>query len=78
MSLNPKTVAAIAAAGIVVYILLKNEARSAAASVADAVNPTNPDNIFYEGVNGVGSVLTDDPDFNLGPWLYDQIHGNGG
>ncbi len=46
-------------------------------SAADAITPTNPDNIFYRGVNAVGDILddgNDDDSFSLGSWLYDLSH----
>lgn len=43
-------------------------------TVATAVNPTNPDNLAYRGVNAVGSRLTGDASFSLGSWVYDLIN----
>ena len=38
------------------------------------VNPTDPRNLAYTGVNAVGSVLTGDSGFTLGGWIYDITH----
>lgn len=46
-----------------------------ARKVANAVNPVSDENIFYQGVNGIGGAVTGDSDFNLGYWIYDTIHG---
>ena len=43
-------------------------------SLGSAVNPTNPENVFYEGTNAVGEALTGDGDFSLGVWLYDKFN----
>ncbi len=64
-------VVAIAVCGVGVAYLLERKA----AQVANAVSPTNPDNVFAEGVDNVGASLTGDKNFKLGAWIYDQIHG---
>lgn len=49
----------------------------AADGAVDSVTPTNPDNIFYRGVNAVGDVFDDgdnNDSFTLGGWLYDLTH----
>lgn len=83
MIIDAKTVFAITGSVIVVYILVKGEFKAAFKAVGEAVDeignavdPTNQDNIFNRGANEVGSVLTGDDNFNLGSWLYDQLHGD--
>jgi hypothetical protein len=46
----------------------------AAKTVGTAINPTNPGNVFYEGTNAVGAIVTSSNDFNLGSWVYDVFH----
>ena len=77
MNLRPDTVAAITVAGIVVYVLLKREAKAAAETIGQAVNPTDPENIFYSGVSSVGRAVTGDDNWTLGAWIYDVMN-NGG
>ena len=63
-----------AAAAAAVFAFMGNEAAKAA---LNEVNPTNPDNIFYDGVNAIGDILNDgeqDQDFNLGAWLFDVFN----
>ncbi len=74
MKWTPKTVAI--AAGVVVLgaWYLKKKAGDTVQEAANAVNPTNPDNIFYGGVNEVGSAVTGDEHFSLGSWIYDITH----
>lgn len=63
---------AVAAVVAVGYLAKKN-----AAAVVTAVNPTDPDNVFYAGVNAAGDQLDDGYDndsFSLGSWLYDITH----
>lgn len=49
-------------------------ARKQAAKAAQAINPVNQENVFYQGTNAVGSKLTGDKDFTLGGWIYDITH----
>jgi hypothetical protein len=74
MNLNPTTVAAITAAGIVVYMLLKEEAAAVVGAVGDAIDPTNPNNIFHSGVNAVGENISGQKGWSLGGWIYDITH----
>ena len=46
----------------------------AAKTVGAAINPNNPGNVFYSGVNAVGSTVTGTADFNLGSWVYDVFN----
>ena len=51
-----------------------DKAAGAASAVGNAVNPTSDKNLAYRGVNGVGAVLTGDPSWSLGSWLYDVFN----
>ena len=68
----------LAAMAIGVAWYLYNDAKKAAAKVADKVNPVNPDNVFYEGVNAVGEAVTgsEKGGWSLGSWIYDVTHPN--
>lgn len=49
-------------------------------SVIPGITPTNPENWFYRGVNGVGDIFndgTDNDNWSLGTWLYDVTRGGG-
>lgn len=61
--------------GALAFLYLKGKIEKTAAQVGNAVNPVNPDNIFYGGVNEIGSSLTGDEHFSLGSWIYEKIHG---
>jgi len=53
------------------------KAKAAASSLAESVDPTSSNNIFYSGVNAIGDLLDDgqsDDSFSLGGWLYDITH----
>lgn len=52
----------------------KTKAVEAAQDVAQAIDPTDPDNIFNSGVNKIGASLSGDPGFSLGSWVYDVFH----
>lgn len=45
-------------------------------AIGDAVNPVNPENVFYSGTNAVGEALTGEEGFSLGAWLYDVTNTN--
>lgn len=52
-------------------------ARRQAGAVGAALNPADPENLVYGGVNAVGDVLDngqDDDSFSLGSWYYDLLH----
>lgn len=51
-----------------------DKAAGAAAAVGNAVNPTSDQNLAYRGTNSVGAVLSGDPSWNLGGWIYDVTH----
>lgn len=42
--------------------------------VLNEVNPLNPDNVIYTGVNQVGATVSGDKNFNLGGATYDALH----
>ena len=56
--------------GLILYEKGKRELNAG----ISAITPTNPENIFYTGVNSLGSTITGQQDFNLGVWLYDITH----
>lgn len=66
--------AIIAGASALAALIIYDKTKKAATAGIDAITPTNPDNIFYSGVNHIGSSLTGQKDFNLGVWLYDITH----
>lgn len=49
---------------------------NAVGSVVEKINPFSNKNIIYSGVNEIGAVITQNDDFSLGVWLYDQLHPN--
>lgn len=42
--------------------------------VANAVNPFNDENIFYEGANAAGAAITGEKEFSLGAWIWEKTH----
>ena len=63
--------------GLVVGYWLMKKAGAAAGDVVEAVTPTNPNNIFYRGVNAIGDTFDDGEDndsFSLGAWIYELTH----
>lgn len=62
---------AIGAVGFVALYLVKGEVEDG----LNAISPTNPDNIFAQGVDSVGAIFSGDENWSLGGWLYDV--GNG-
>lgn len=71
---NAVTVIAIGVTGVVVAYIIANRATAAAEAVGQAVNPTNPDNIFHSAVNGVGRYVSGDPYWTLGGQVYDWLN----
>lgn len=59
---------------IALYQFVKDEAGAAAKAVGGAIDPTADTNLAYRGTNAVGAVLTGDPSFSLGSWLYDRFN----
>ncbi len=47
---------------------------SAASAVGTAINPVDPNNLAYRGVNGVGASISGDNSWSLGGWIYDLTH----
>ncbi|MDL0433960.1 hypothetical protein QPM17_22730 [Marinobacter sp. TBZ242] len=75
MSFTNQQLLGIGIAGVLALWYLKSKATETVKDVGNAVNPTNPDNVFYEGVNGVGEAVTGDEHFSLGGWIYERFHG---
>ena len=71
MNFTNEQLIGIGVVGLLALWYLKNRA----GDVAQAVNPTNPENVFYEGTNAVGEALTGDEHFTLGGWLYEKFNG---
>ena len=85
--LKPTTIAILGGIAALTAIYLVNKTVQGGAtvlrSIGDQVDPTNPDNIAYSGINKVGSVLVDDPmgpgknadgSWTFGGWIYDVTH----
>lgn len=53
-----------------------NAAGQVAGAAVGVVNPVNPENIFYQIANGVGTGISGDKDFTVGGWLYELTHGD--
>jgi hypothetical protein len=79
-ALDPKWIILAAGVALLLYELKKGVAAAAnalpgaAAAVGAAVDPTNPNNLAYSGVNKVVGALTGDQNETLGGWLYDLTH----
>ena len=75
--MNNKQFYTLVVIGGVAAYLLKEGIGNAVVRAGDAVNPVNPDNIFYGGVNAVGGALSGDDNFSLGSWIFDKVNGDG-
>ena len=67
----------VVAAGATVLVLAyfaEKKVRAVSNDVIDAIDPTDPDNIFATGVDNVGASLTGNENFKLGAWVYDVFH----
>jgi hypothetical protein len=64
----------IAGLSAIAALVIYDKTKKAATAGIDAIPPTNPDNIFYSGVNNIGASLTGQENFSLGVWLYDITH----
>ena len=53
----------------------KSKAVAAVEGAAEAIDITDPDNIFHTGVNKIGGSLSNNPDFSLGSWVFDVFNG---
>lgn len=79
-SVNVEKVLGYTLAGAGVLLVgreIKRAVVSAAGDAANAVNPTNPDNVFSQGTNAVGDALDDGIDnnsFSLGAWIWEVLH----
>ena len=71
MNFTNEQLIGIGVAGLLALWYLSNRA----GDVAQAVNPTNPDNVFYEGANSVVVALTGEENETLGGWLYEKFNG---
>lgn len=71
-----KTEYLLIGAGAAALLLFVSGAKKAAAAAANALNPLSSDNIANTITNGVGSVLSGDPNFSLGVSAYDMVHGD--
>ncbi len=68
----------LAVAGVAAYLVGRGAVKLIE-SGAEAITPTNPNNIFYGGVNAIGDTFDngmDDDSFSLGGWIYDITHPN--
>ena len=66
------------AVGVTLWII-KGTAIAGAKAVGEAINPTNPDNVFARGVDAVGDFLddgADDDSFSLGGAIFDFFNGS--
>lgn len=64
----------VGVAAVVTALFLSYKAGEAAKDLGNAINPTNPDNIFYTGVNAVGESITGDEHWTLGAAIYEWTH----
>lgn len=78
MTFTNKQLAGLVVVGVLGAWYLSRKAKETAAAVGNAVNPVNPGNIFYSGVNEIGGAITGDGSFSLGSWFYDLTHKNEG
>jgi ketopantoate reductase len=60
--------------GVLGAYLVGRLAADKAVKAAQAVNPLNNENVFYNATNSVGSVLTQDEHFTLGGFIYDVLN----
>ena len=74
MKWTPKTVAIAAAVVVVGGWYLKRQATETVKEAANAVNPTNPDNVINQGFNSVYQSVTGSRG-TLGTDLADFFHG---
>jgi len=74
MKLTNQQLFILLGAGALAFLYLKNKTVEAVQEVGTAINPVNPENIFYSGVNEVGEALTGNESFSLGSWIYDKLN----
>jgi hypothetical protein len=73
MNLDWKTIVAGGAVVLVIGYVLKKQAEAAVSTVAQAVNPVNPENIFYTGASSLTSAVTGNQT-SLGSQIYDWLN----
>lgn len=78
MTLTDKQFLYLGAAVVLGVVYLSGRPAAAVKAAGQAVNPVNPENIFYEGTNAVGGAISGRENFSLGVWLYEVIHGENG
>jgi hypothetical protein len=66
-------VVVILVASLAIY-LVKRYGAAVAEKVGEAVNPLDANNLANRAVTGVGAVLSGDPSWSLGGWLYEWSH----
>ena len=59
---------------ILAIYLFKDSIANGAAAAGQSINPVNPNNVFADGVDAVGEVLTGNEHFKLGGWIYDKVN----
>lgn len=78
--MKPATVAILGGIAALTAIYLINKTlrggETIIRSIGDQVDPTNPENFAYSGINKVGGVLSGDTSgsWTLGGWIYDITH----
>ncbi len=70
--MKTETVLWIAGGLVVAYVAYKSY-EGAKALIQD-VNPVNPNNVFYSGVNSAGAAISGNSSFSLGSWIYSLVH----
>ena len=76
MIFSNKHLAGLIVVGALGAWYLTRKASAAAVAAGSAINPVNPDNIFYGGVNEIGGAIAGEKSWSLGSWLYDVTHPN--
>ncbi|GAA6171632.1 hypothetical protein NBRC116592_13020 [Colwellia sp. KU-HH00111] len=66
--------AALGITAILAVYLFKKSIAQGASDAAYSIAPTNPNNIFSNGVNSVGKTLSGNEHWSLGGWIYDVSH----
>lgn len=78
LSNNKLVVAGVALVGLyIISRIVGGRLGDTAYKVVQAVNPANPDNLVYSGLNAVGDITDDGEDdnsFSLGAWIYNVTH----
>lgn len=77
MAVSAQTLGLAAAAGVGIVLAWKltQAGRVVADAVqAGAIDPTSTNNLAYRGVNAVGGVVADDPNFSLGATIFEWFN----